>query len=169
MGLFFFSACIAGSGCSILFPDASAPKSGHYTVTPPGEPWKSIPVSENTDVVDALKADLAYEDMRTGAIISLNSLCRKYANASLDELSRNLVLGIKDKSVISEREFEIDGVPAKDTVIRGEVENSKVQIRTVVLKKNFCTYDLIFVASPERVSMSERFFDEFVKSFKVEQ
>ena len=168
MGLFLLAAVTVSSGCSILFPDASAPKSGAYSVTPPGDPWKSIPVGERTDSIDALKADVAYEDTRSGAIISLNSLCRKYTNASLDELSRNLVLGIKDKQVLSERDFELSGAPAKDTVIQGEVENAKVQIRTVVLKKNFCTYDLIFVASPERVQISEKYFDEFIKSFKVE-
>ena len=168
-GLFFFSASVLViPGCSILFPDASAPKSGTYQVTPPGDPWKSVPVGETMASVDALKADLAYEDTRTGAIISLNSICRKYQKASLDELSRNLVLGIKDKQVIRERETTVGGAEAKDTLIQGEVEGARVQIRTVVLKKNSCTYDLIHVASPEKAESTEKDFEAFVTSLQVE-
>lgn len=156
------------SSCSMLFPDRSAPKSANYGVTPPGDPWRSVPVGENPNSIDALKADLAFEDTRTGAIISLNSLCRKYTEASLDELSRNLVLGVKNKQVVRERFFDLNGRKAKDTTIDGEVEKSKVQIRTVVTKNNLCTYDFILVATPEQFPQSEPAFEKFLASFKSE-
>lgn len=152
----------------MLFPDRSAPKSANYSITPPSEPWRSVPVGESPNSIDALKADLAFEDTRSGAIISLNSLCRKYTEASLDELSRNLVLGVKNKQVVRERFFDLDGQKAKDTTINGEVEKAKVQIRTVVTKRNLCTYDFILVAVPEQIPQSEPAFEKFLASFKSE-
>lgn len=156
-------------GCAILFPDRSAPKSANYSIQPPADPWRSVPVGESPESIEALRADMAFENTRTGAILSLNSVCRKYTAASLEELSRNLVLGIREKKVIRERFFEVDGTRAKDTMLAGEVENAPVQIRTVVMKKNQCTYDFILVSTPERMESSEPAMDSFLASFKSEQ
>lgn len=168
-GLFVYGFVLGAlSSCSLLFPDASAPKSANYQVTPLKDPWKAVPVGDKSASIDALKADVAYEDTRTGAIVSLNSLCRKYTEASLEELSRNLVLGIKDKRVIRTREVTIADTPALDTVIQGEVEGARVQIRTVVMKKNSCTYDFVHVSTPEKARASEKDFEDFVASFKAD-
>ena len=158
---------VGSTSCAILFPDSSAPKSGNYKVSPPQDPWKTVPVGEISATLDAQKADMAFEDTRTGAIISLNSLCHKYTKTSLEELSRNLVLGIKDKNIVREAKLEVSGAQAMDTTIQGEVEGSRVQIRTVVLKKSACTYDFIHVTIPEKAALTEKDFDVFVASFEV--
>jgi hypothetical protein len=163
----FLLLMMGNASCAILFPDSSAPKSGNYKITPPQDPWKAVPVGEISATLDAQKADLAFEDTRTGAIISLNSLCHKYTKTSLEELSRNLVLGIKDKNVVREKKLEIAGGQAMDTTIQGEVEGAKIQIRTVVLKRSPCTYDFIHVTVPEKAEVTEKDFDIFIASFEV--
>ena len=168
MGLGWICLGLQLTSCAILFPDRSAPKNHEYIYTTPVAPWRSVPVGEDSGSVDALKADTAFENPESGAIISLNSICRKYFNVSLDELSRNLVLGIADKKIISERQIKIDGVPAKDTLLLGVVKGTKVKIRTVVAKKNYCTFDFIFVATPETYPKSVRDFESFMTSFHVE-
>ncbi len=163
-----FVVAIILSSCSMLMPDRSAPKSAKYDITPPSTPWRSVPVGEDPDSVEALRADIAYENPETGAIISLNSICRKYWELTLDDMSRNLVLGIKNNKEMSSKYLSIDGGEAKDTTHHGIVDDTSVKIRTVVIKKNSCTYDFIYVAKLQESNSSEDDFEAFLGSFAAE-
>lgn len=170
MGIFgsfvFAIACLTLShGCALLFPDRTAPKNSSYKVTPPGTPWQKVAVGEDSNGTDAMRADMAYENPQTGAIISLNSLCRKYNKTSLEQLTENLVRGIGEKKEVSRREVEIDGSKAIDTLFEGVVDGVFLHLRTVVLIKNDCTFDFIHVTVPKREPNNAKTFDEFLASF----
>lgn len=162
MGVFIFSSC------AVLFPDRTAPKSSNYQVTTPGAPWSKLAVGKDSNSLDSMKADLAYENPETGAIISLNSLCRKYTDESLEDLTNNLVRGIGKRQQLQRTERKIDGADALDTLFEGEVDNVRLNIRTVVLKKDDCTYDFIYVSIPRREGASGQAFDSFLASFRAE-
>jgi hypothetical protein len=115
-----------------------------------------------------MKADLAYENPETGGIISLNSLCRKYTEGDLETLTNNLVRGIQKKQIIHRREAEVAGVKALDTLFSGEVDKVFLHIRTVVLAKDDCTYDFIYVAIPSREGSAGQAFESFLASFRTE-
>lgn len=166
--LFLIVGASFNGACSVVMPDRSAPKSANYQVTPPPQPWIPVPVGKDPDSIEALRADIAYEDPRTGAIISLNSLCRKYWNLTLDEMSKNLVLGIKNTREVDSKYLKIDNGNAKDTTHHGEVDDTPVKIRTVVIKKNRCTYDFIYVSKVNGAEKSESAFDSFLSSFSAE-
>lgn len=167
MGI-IFSVAIAVSGCSILFPDRTAPKSGDYSVTSPGGPWEKVAVGESSAATDSLKADHAYENPESGAIISINSICRKYAGATLDSLTNNLVRGIGEKKLVNQTRRTLDGAEAQDSIFQGVVDNVAVKIRTVVLKKDECTYDFLYVTIPERERDNGVAFENFVASFRTD-
>lgn len=163
MGLF-----LALSSCALLFPDRTAPKSLNYNVAPPSEPWHRLEsTADSTN--QSMRADLAYENPLTGAIISLNSLCRKYTDLSLENLTLNLVRGIGNRQVIEKNNVKIDGADALDTLFSGVVDGVKLNIRTIVLMKNSCTYDFIFVSIPKREGDSKKAFESFLASFKVNE
>ncbi len=159
---------LALTGCALLFPDRTAPKSVAYQVQPPATPWNKLLVGEDPNSLDSMKADLAYENPNTGAIISLNSLCRKYTNTTLDSMTNNLVRGIENRMVLDRKEKKIDGADALDTLFEGTVDNVRLNIRTIVLIKNSCTYDFIYVVMPKREADSRSAFDSFVSSFRSE-
>ncbi len=161
-------ACFLHAGCSVVFSDRSAPKSANYYVNPPPSPWKPVPVGQDPGSIEALRADIAYEDPRTGAIISLNSICRKYWSLSLDEMSRNLLLGIKKAKEIKFKYLKIDGGNAKDSTHHGESNDTPVKIRTVVIKKSRCIYDFIYVSEIAGAENSESTFEDFLSSFSAE-
>lgn len=152
--------------CALLFPDRTAPKSSDYLVTPPPAPWHKLTPGAGADSTEAMKADLAYENPDTGAIISLNSLCRKYTEATLDSLTSNLVRGIGARETLARKELTIDGAPALDTLFSGEVDKVRLHIRTVVLIKDSCTYDFLFVSVPKRSGTGSNDFETFLASFK---
>jgi hypothetical protein len=159
-------ACSASS-CALLFPDRTAPKSLHYQVVPPRSPWQKILVGDDPNSIDALKADLAYENPQTGAIISINSLCRKYSEHNLEALTNNLVRGIDNRKTISKTSKTIANSEALDSIFEGIVDKVNLKIRTVVLIKNYCSYDFIYVSLPEKELNSKDAFEAFIASFTV--
>lgn len=167
MGFLFFLTLV--SSCALLFPDRTAPKSQQYTVSPPPNPWHKLATSEDPNSTDAMKADVAYENPESGAIISLNSICRKYSPTSLDTLTNNLVRGIPEREQLSQRSITIAGVPAQDTLFSGLIDNVRLNIRTVVLIKNSCSYDFIYVSVPKRDEKNGPAFENFLASFHTEQ
>lgn len=160
-----FSAALLASSCAILFPDRTAPKSQSYDVIRPPSPWHKLAVGDDANATDSMKADVAYENPDTGSIISLNSICRKYNKNSLETLTDNLVRGVGERKVVSQKEIDLAGVKALDTVFRGVVDGVPLQLRTVVLIKNECTYDFIHVTIPSREPANARAFDDFLASF----
>jgi hypothetical protein len=164
IGLAMLQLC----GCALLFPDRTAPKSQQYVVTPPATPWHKLATSEDPNSTDAMKADIAYENPESGAIISLNSICRKYSPASLDTLTSNLVRGIPERDTLQRKEIQLAGSPALDTLFSGLVDNVRLHIRTVVLVKNSCSYDFIYVSVPKREEKNGAAFDTFLASFRTE-
>lgn len=160
--------CTFASACSLLFPDRTAPKSASYTIIKPKGDWSKIAVSEATADSDSLRADIAFENKKTGGIISLNSICRKYNRYTLEELTLNLVRGIENKEEVEKMLRKIDGADALDTLFSGIVDKVKVNIRTVVLIKNNCTYDFLHVVVPQKNYALDPEFDRFIESFRTE-
>jgi hypothetical protein len=154
-------------GCALLFPDRTAPKSQSYTISPPGSPWHKLAVGADVNATDAMKADMAFENPDTGAIISLNSICRKYSGLSLESLTENLVRGIPDRKQIARKEVTLDGAKGLDTTFEGTVDDVFLNLRTVTLIKGDCTYDFIHVTVPNRQKGHLEFFDTFLQSFRT--
>lgn len=168
MGFYFFVIIAFCPACSVLFPDRTAPKSNSYLVTPPDKPWQRLRVGDDAASTETLQADLAYENPDTGAMISLNTLCRKYNGTSLQELNSSLVRGIDERRVVREQTRKLANVEALDTLYDGIVDKVHLFIHTIVLVKNYCTYDFIYVAVPAREKNSAEAFERFVSSFRVD-
>jgi len=166
MGLTILSLLVVG--CSLVFPDRTAPKSAIYHITKPEKPWVAVPTGESTDTTDALKADMAFENPKTGAILSINSICRKYTKTTLDDLTNNLVRGIEEKKLIEEKQRILDATDAKETLFEGVVDKVKIYLRTVVMLKNGCDYDFMYVTTPQNDAESRVDFEKFITSFKTE-
>jgi hypothetical protein len=159
------SSCVLAQGCAVLFPDHTAPKSQSYAVAPPGSPWHKLAVGADPNAADAMKADMAFENPDTGAIISLNSICRKYNDLSLDTLTDNLVRGIPDRKQLERKEITLDDAKALSTIFEGTVDGVSLNLHTVTLIKGDCTYDFIHVTVPKRQRGHPEFFDAFLSSF----
>jgi hypothetical protein len=158
-------ACLSlGQGCALLFPDRTAPKAS-YDVTPPSSPWHKLAVGVDPNSTDSMKADLAFENAETGAIISVNSICRKYNKSTLESLTENLVRGVGERKEVRHKEIELDGAKALDTLFEGVVDGVALHLRTVVMIKDDCTYDFINVSIPRREKGQATYFDEFLASF----
>ncbi len=163
------------SGCSVLVGNVKPvdQKSETYRALnlAEGNPdWKKLELAPHdgdpTRATDS--SDVAYQSTRTSSIISLNSVCRPGGNPdSLHDISRLLFLGITDVSLKDEKDLQLEGVPALQTTVQGRLNGEQVRLRSVVLRKEVCVYDLMYVARPDRFASQEPDFNRFVASLRL--
>lgn len=121
--------------------------------------------------------DIAFQSKQTASIISLNSACRpntpeNIEKSDVEELrnfSQQLLLGISDVTQRDEKVMTVQKSPALETTIQGKLNGEAMMLRTVVLRRARCVYDLMYVARPERFSKQESDFSHFVASLKLKE
>lgn len=126
-------------------------------------------VDTQSDAFSSEVSDLSYQSTKTAAIISLNSSCRegRPQMQDLQLVTRELLLGIGDVTEKNDRTFQIEGVNALETTIAGKISGQSTKIRTVVLSKASCVYDIMYVSQPEKFGVHEADFTRFVSSLRL--
>jgi len=115
-------------------------------------------------------SDLGFQSKKTASIISLNSACRPTLENQEQDLrgfTQLLLLGISEITLREEKNLTLSGTPALETTVQGKMNNEPVMLRTVVLKKQHCLYDLMFVSRPESFQTHESDFSAFVSSLQL--
>ena len=168
------------SGCGVLLGNVKTvdEKSENYRVedlAQKNSDWHKLeptqvgakqPDTDPTRETDT--TDLAFQSKKTASIISLNSACRQGQNLeSLQETSHLLFLGISDVTQREETDLEIDHQRALQTTLQGILNSQPVKLRTVVLQKTGCTYDLMYVSRPEHFDSQLGDFTRFVSSLRL--
>ena len=117
---------------------------------------------------DSSVSDQVFQSKSTASIISVNSTCRSYSAGdtvhSLSDLTRGLLLGITDVKFKREAPLTVNGIPALQTTIQGQLNDETMTLRTVVVQRQNCVYDLMLIARPNHFGASEKIFAEFVSS-----
>ncbi|MFL5814630.1 MAG: hypothetical protein ACJ763_13730 [Bdellovibrionia bacterium] len=178
------------SGCSVVVGNVKPieEKSTEYGVmdlshTNPDwqklDPAKTAAQSESVkeqDVSPTEVTDVAYQSKSTASIISLDSACRLApdslrpgAERDLKTLTDLLLLGITDVTLREERGMEVQKTPALETTIIGKLNGEAMQIRTVVLKRQNCVYDLVYMSRPQYFERQLSDFSHFVASLKLRE
>ena len=86
---------------------------------------------------------------------------------NLDNFTDLLLMGITEITEKNEKKTEISGLPALETTVKGRVNKEETQIRTVIVKKDDCIYDLMYVTRPKHFESQLENFNKFVASFRV--
>ncbi len=113
-------------------------------------------------------SDVVFQSKQTASTISLNSACREGAQAKdLRSITNLLFFGINDISVREEHELAHQGYPALETTLKGKLSREPVMLRTLVIKKNECVYEMIYLAPPAKFEQEAPDFSRFVASLKL--
>ncbi len=110
-------------------------------------------------------ADKAWHNPKTGAIMSVRSLCDRYEHVSLRNLSKNLQDVLDDVEVLDTQSRSIASREAYDSLIVGTLDGVKVQSRIVVVRKNHCLFDFVITENPTLSSSSKVGFEKLLGSF----
>lgn len=176
------------SGCSLLFGNIApvSEKSGKYEAGALPEGWNALSPQEMGEVVDDpddnATSDFAFQSEKTQSIISINTACRPSLDwdelvpegkraaenrKQLRSFAQQLLMGIEPVGQIDEKEVTVSRLPALETTMSGKLNDSDTRVRTVVMRKRDCIYDLMFVAQPQHFDTDVEAFSRFVASFKV--
>ncbi len=129
------------------------------------------------DTTSSEVSDAVYQNKKTASTISINSACRPpgyVEKQDLRSVTNLLFLGLSDVTLRTERELPIQLNPALETTIRGKLaiapgsrSKEEVMLRTVVLKKEGCVYDLVYLAPPQFFEANLNDFTQFVASLRL--
>jgi len=115
-------------------------------------------------------ADTTYQNIQSQGIISINSSCNSAVTGKPNPLSNAmnlLFLGMKDISSQKEETLVISGYPALSRTTQGEMDGLRTKIQAIVVQKNDCIYDLMYVSSPEHFEDDQAIFTQFVSSLRL--
>ncbi len=178
------------AGCSILFGNIRpvVEKAGHYEVFDPtleNDEWVAMP-NDNPAGADSSddtgQSDLAFQSKANGSIMSLNTACRPSLNwdaqvsaenresenqRQLKIFTQQLLMGIRPSEKPGEKFISVSDQPALETTLSGTLAGSPTRVRTVVVRKGDCIYDLMYVSKPQVFDANEPLFSRFVASLKM--
>ncbi len=181
---------VVSSGCSVVVGNVKPleEKSTEYGVmdlSHSNPDWKKLDPAKTAAQGESMKAqdmsptevsDVAYQSATTASIISLDSACRqsldsqkKTVEQDLKSLTDLLLLGITDVTLREERGMEIQKNPALETTIIGKLNGEPMQIRTVVMKRQNCVYDLVYMSRPSYFEKQLSDFSHFVASLRLRE
>lgn len=158
------------SGCGLFFGSNDVDsKSDDYNTyrldREKGETWKRLKGTE----AEQSKIDVAFENPRTGANISLNSACGDTRINDLKELTHGLLLGLKRDATLEQKEITVDKTSALQTTFdTTNDKGAKTRISVVVLRKDKCTYDLMYIVKPKYFDALLPYFAKFLQGFHVD-
>jgi hypothetical protein len=183
MGLF-----LSASGCGVLIgntppADQKSDSYGIAELSKESPDWQKLDPKQagaGADIGDPTTtptevSDVAYQSKKNASVISLNSACRpsnaRPENKSVEEDLRSLtdvlLLGANNVTLRDERPLVVQNTPALQTTLRGAMNREIVMLRTVVLRRNTCIYDLVYVARPDTFAANEQEFTHFVASLRL--
>lgn len=136
--------------------------------------WTRIPADSQSlqgtgEITPTEISDVAFLSKKTRAVISLSSACRAGGEMekSLQAATNLLFLGITDVGHFKERELLLANHPALETTVRGKIQGQEVMMRAVVLRRDKCLYDLLYVTRPDRFEQNLEDFSHFVASLRI--
>ena len=112
-----------------------------YYVDPPSHVWVELPPNA---------ADRAWKNPKQNALIYVKANCGKYfEDRSLEDSLLSLTRGIHFGAPVTTEELRIANRQALFQVIDSEIDGVPFRLGLVVLSKNNCLYDFLFI-SPKK-------------------
>lgn len=130
---------------------------------------KDAQIGTNKKAFSSEITDVAYQSLRTSGIISLNSSCRNGRDVvkDLSPYLRELLLGMTDVVERTESRRKVADTEALETIVAGKMAGERTKIQALVLAKDGCIYDLMYIARPERFPTHAADFNRFVSSLRL--
>lgn len=149
--LLMTSSCI-----SMLFSSGGSQKSKIYSYNAPAAPWAKI---------DSGVDDVAFQNATTMAMMTIYSVCGQYQDLSLEELTKNIVVGVQEPSESAHKEFTIDGMPAMETTLSGKADGEPIKAIFTIIRSSTCVYDIIYASKPEQFDQGATDYNALIDSF----
>lgn len=130
-----------------------------YEVGAPGPGWKEIAVR---------KANAAWYNDELGASLLVNSHCEGIGDAPLEGLTNDLMMGMTERQILSQQKRPWSRREALESVASAKLDGVPRKLAIFVLKKDWCVYDIVLDAPPERFDAALAGYDRVRDGFDVD-
>ena len=108
-------------------------------------------------------ADYAWTKRSIGASIFADSNCgKRYEDSKLEDLVDKQLAGLREGEAIQSERITLSDREAIQTRHLGRLDGVPVELGTTVLKKHFCTYDVVLIAP--RGKLFEQAWGDYVNA-----
>jgi hypothetical protein len=159
VALVCLAALGGASSCALLGigggGEGSWARAEKYSVTPDSS-WKKRSPEDS---------DKAFQ-LPSGNIATVTSSCRRHPEASLELLTKHLLMGTRHVSIERRDSLKIGDSDALLTKLSASMEGAKFNMIVVVTRKSDCVFDFSLVSPKAIPSSDESEFLAFVRSLK---
>ena len=149
--------------CSATHFDGTTYRHGDIAFSIPNAPshWRRL------DVSNAL---FSFRDDAAHATIAVHGRCGKDGDdIPLESLTQHLFIYFTEREVIDQKRMALDGREAMRTEMLAKLDGVPRRFVVVVLKKDGCVYDFLYVSEVNGGDQSVSAFDRYVASFHTVQ
>lgn len=130
---------------------------GRYTFDPPGAGWHAV---------DPGGADHAWYNPDLSASMYLDSNCGpRYSESRTEDLATELTAGLRDVQTTRDERRVLGGREGVLRVHEGKLDGVPVRLGVGVVNRGACTYDLTFIAPPDRFDAGWDAYEKVLGSF----
>ncbi len=153
----FSSLCILTllAGCSLVGGTGQLEKARNYRVTPVVG-WKEAGRSDS---------DQAFRT-ESGNLVSLTSSCNRNTGASLEVLTRQLMMGTRNSQVQKQKHQHVGNVDGLLTEATAKFEGTLLYLNFFVAKSKNCVFDFSLMGPKAIVAKDTEDFLKFVASLE---
>lgn len=112
--------------------------------------------------------DIAYVADDSQHIIAINATCEEYEDAPLKVLTQQLLMGFTERQLVKQ---ELRTLQERETLYShylAKMDGVPRELMLVVLKKDNCVYDFIYISPPGRFEEKLATFEDILQRFKTE-
>jgi len=147
------------SSCSLVSNSESVEKSKNLSLNFRNSSWGKI---------DSEKADYAFKHKKSRSIMVINSLCKKYDQTTLEQLTENILSGLQESKTTDKETLRLFDRESLRTKASGKLDGVTTHMLIEVVKKDRCIYDFVLITKNSNLdSKLENDFIELVRSSQV--
>lgn len=158
---------LAALAAAALLACASAPKEGIHTFELEGARFTLGPLTSQWSGLRLGKGLAFRRADPAGTVITVNATCNTETDAPLDVLTNHLLFGLTDREFADRSLIRFDGREAQRTTLTAKLDGVPVRMTTLVLKKNWCVYDLVYAAPPSSFERHLAEFEQLLAGFRT--
>jgi hypothetical protein len=150
---------LSQSGCvSVQLGGSKAKKSDNISVDTPDSPFVQISDSNS---------DQTWQNQKTGNTISYLSECPQ-PEASLEAIAAEFNLALGSIEGLKKEKTFFAGREALRSNATGQIDGIKMQLYSIVVKKNGCSYVLTYVGRSDRFEQDYRAYEHFLSRVRIQ-
>jgi hypothetical protein len=149
-----FAACTTPSVSDGKFTDSHV----EYALGQPGQGWDSIHLET---------ANGAWHNDSLNASLLVNSHCSGVADSPLEGLTSDLMMGMTERNIESQKVIPWSKREAMETVATAKLDGVVRKLAMFVMKKDGCVYDIVLDADPAHFEAAQAAYAKVRDGFDV--